>query len=205
MSSGSLPFPSTAGDTWFYSNTNGSTSENKVKSVTQVSSGQKVLMETTFKDNGTTSHSDYSYILQPNGEITLPLSQFTSAGSSAGFSFKLISGGMYWPSAVQLASGKSYHSTMTLEYTIAGKTMKSTTHITATGGGTQSVTVPAGTYNATVVNMLESENLMGTTISTEVKTWLATGVGPVQSELVNVDGTTKSITNKEELTSFVKG
>ncbi len=136
VSSASLPFPTTAGDTWIYSNTNGTTSENKIVSVTQVSSGQQVLMDGIFKDNGTSTSSHYSYIVEPNGQITLPFSQFDSAGS--GVSIKLISGGLYWPSAAELASGQAQHSTLTIEFTVAGKTEQVAAHVTATGSGTQS-------------------------------------------------------------------
>jgi hypothetical protein len=204
-SSGSLPFPSTAGDTWVYSNTNGAKSKNKVESVTRVSSGRRVLIEDTVEDYGVTTRTHYAYILRPDGEISLPFSQFSRPESSASFSVKLLSGGMSWPSAAQLASGKASHSTMTLTYTIDGKKQQVTMHITATGGGTQSVTVPAGTYRATVVNMLESETFDGDKVSTDVRTWLAAGVGPVQSEVVDVDGASRDILDKEELTSFVKG
>ena len=107
--------------------------------------------------------------------------------------------------AGNMASGQVSHSTLTIEFTVAGKTEQVATHITATGDGTQSVTVPAGTYSATVVNMLESEKFDGINVSTDIKTWLASGVGPVQTEIVNIDGTTQGVTNKEELTSFVKG
>ncbi len=202
-SSASLPFPTTAGDTWIYSNTNGTTSENKIVSVTQVSSGQQVLMDGIFKDNGTTTSSHFSYIIEPNGQIMLPFSQFDS--SESGVSVKLVTGGLYWPSAAELASGQAHHSTLTIDFTVAGKTEQVVTHITATGGGTQSVTVPAGTYSATVVNMLESEKFDGISLSTDIKTWLASSVGPVQTEIISVDGTTQGVTNKEELTSFVKG
>ena len=75
VSSGALPFPTTVGDTWTYSNSNGTTSENKIASATQVSAG-KVTMATTFKDNGTTTHDSYEYIVEPNGQISLPTSQF---------------------------------------------------------------------------------------------------------------------------------
>lgn len=206
VSPGSLPFPTTPGDTWIYRTAPGSTSEIKITSVTQVASGQEVRMDSIFKDHGATTTSHYSYIFQPNGEISLPFSQFGSSHSAgSSFSEKLISGGMYWPSAAQLATGQPYHSTMTLAYTIEGKTQKATTHVTATGEGTQSVTVPAGTYHATVVSMLETLKLDGVTVSTDVRTWLAPGVGPVQSEIVNLDGATNALASKEELTSFVRG
>ena len=203
VGSGALPFPTTVGDTWSYSNSNGTSSVNKIAAATQVSAGQQVTMATTFTDNGTTTHDSYEYIVEPNGQIALPTSQF--APSTAGVTFKIISGGIFWPSAAQLASGQPVHTTLTMEFTIAGKTQKITEHITSQGQGTQSVTVPAGTYSASVVNVTESASIMGYNTTIDDKTWLATGVGPVQSELIDIAGGKTSITNKEELTSFVKG
>ena len=142
VGSGALPFPTTVGDSWTYTNTNGTTSENKIASATQVAAGQQVTMDTTFTDNGTTTHDSYEYIVEPNGEISLPTSQF--APSSSGVTFKVISGGIYWPSAAQLASGQPVHTTLTMEFTVAGKTQTITEHITSQGQGTQTVTVPAG-------------------------------------------------------------
>jgi uncharacterized protein DUF3108 len=205
VSSGALPFPTTVGDTWNYSNSNGTTSENKITSSTQVAAGQEVAMAVSFKDNGATTHASWDYIVEPNGQIALPTSQFTSSMSSAGSSVKILSGGVYWPTAAQVSSGQPVHSTLVMEITIAGKTEKLTEHITSTGEGNQSVTVPAGTYTASVVNVAESANFDGYNLTIDDKTWLATGVGPVESELSSVDGSTTDISNKEVLTSFVKG
>jgi hypothetical protein len=203
VSTGSLPFPTTVGDTWTYSNSNGSTSENKIASNTQVAAGQQVTMANTFKDNGTTTHASYEYLVQPNGQIALPTSEF--APSTAGLTMKIVSGGIFWPSAAQLASGQPVHTTLVMELTIEGKTQKITEHITSQGQGTQTVTVPAGTYSASVVNVEEAANVDGYNTTIDDKTWLAAGVGPVQSELISVDGGKTDITSKEELTSFVKG
>jgi hypothetical protein len=205
VSSGSLPFPTTVGDTWNYSNSNGTTSENKITSATQVAAGEEVAMAIAFKDNGATTHSSWDYIVEPNGQIALPTSQFTSSMSSAGGTFKIVSGGIYWPTAAQVSSGQPIHSALVMEITIEGKTEKITEHITSTGEGNQSVTVPAGTYTASVVNVAESADVEGYNLTIDDKTWLAQGVGPVQSELISVDGSTTSITNKQELTSFIKG
>jgi hypothetical protein len=194
VSSGALPFPTTVGDSWTYSNTNGTTSENKIAAATQVSAGQQVTMDTTFTDNGTATHDSYEYIVEPNGEIALPTSQF--APSSAG---------AFWPSAAQLASGQPVHTTLTMEFTVAGKSQTITEHITSQGQGTQSVTVPAGTYNASVVNVQEAATIDGYNTTLDDKTWFASGIGPVQSELIDIAGGKTSIDSKEELTSFVKG
>jgi hypothetical protein len=205
LPSGSLPFPTTVGDTWNYSNSNGTTSENKITSSTQVAAGQEVAMAIAFTDNGTTSHESWDYIVQPNGQISLPTSQFTSSMSSAGASVKLLSGGIFWPTAAQVSSGQPVHSTLVMEIAVAGKTEKITEHITSTGEGNQSVTVPAGTYNATVVNVAESADFDGYNTTIDDKTWLAAGIGPVQTELLSVDGGKTDLTNKQVLTSFVKG
>ena len=203
VSSGAVPFPTTVGDSWTYNNTNGTTSENKIAAATQVSAGQQVTMDTTFTDNGTSTHDSYEYIIEPNGQIALPTSQF--APSSSGATFKVLSGGIFWPSAAQLASGQPVHTTLTMEFTVAGKTQTITEHITSQGQGTQSITVPAGTYSTSVVNVQEAATIDGYSTTLDDKTWFASGVGPVQSELIDIDGGKTSITTKEELTSFVKG
>jgi hypothetical protein len=203
VAAGALPFPDTVGDTWKYNNTNGTTSENKIGAVTPVSAGQQVTMDTTFIDNGTSTHASYEYIVEPNGEIALPTSQF--APSESGVTMKVLSGGVYWPSAAQLASGQPVHTTLSMEITVAGKTQTITEHITSQGQGTQSVSVPAGTYSASVVEVQESAAIDGYNTTLDDKTWFASGVGPVQSELIDVAGGKTSIDNKEELVSFVKG
>ena len=203
LSSGSLPFPTTVGDTWKYSNSNGSTSENKIAANKQVAGGQQITMAITFTDNGSTTHASYDYVVQPNGEISLPTSQF--APSTAGVTIKVLSGGVYWPSAAQLAGRQPVHTTLTMQITVAGKNQKIIEHITSQGEGTQSVTVPACTYSASVVNVEEVASIDGFNTTLDDKTWLANGVGPVQSELISVDGSKTDLTNKEELTSFVKG
>jgi hypothetical protein len=65
------------------------------------------------------------------------------------------------------------------------------------------VTVPAGTYQATVVNQTMTETVLGHRANTVVRTWLAPGVGPVQSEVLN-KGTAGGLLVREELKSFTK-
>lgn len=199
---GTLPFPVGTGDTWTYTTTFGQT-VNKMTAVTAVSGGQKVTMATKATVDGTTStHTGY-YVVLSNGEISLPLSQFDTSSSSA--SVKLISGGVFWPSAAQLATGQASHSTIRIEFSENGVTQKVDAHITVKGAGTQSVTVPAGTYSATVVNMTMSETIDGIAVNTEVRTWLATGVGPVQSEVILDEDGTDHVVTKEKLVSFKAG
>jgi hypothetical protein len=204
-STGSVPFPSTVGDTWDYSNSNGTSSQNKIVSSTAVAAGQQIAMAIAFKDNGATSHDTWDYIVEPNGQIALPTSQFTSSFASTGAAVKIVSGGIFWPSAAQLASRQPIHSTLVMTIKVSGTTEKIIEHVTSQGEGTQTVTVPAGTYSASVINVTEAASFMGYKTTIEDKSWMANGVGPVQSELIDVTGGTTSIDNKEELTSFVKG
>jgi hypothetical protein len=92
-----------------------------------------------------------------------------------------------------------------IEFMDNGQTKVVTAHITVKGLGTQTVTVPAGTYSATVVAMTLSETIAGFAVSSEVKTWLASGVGPVQSEVILSEGGSSHMVVEEQLTSFSKG
>jgi hypothetical protein len=206
VSTGSAPFPTTVGDAWTYKNTNGDVSTNKIVSSTAVAAGEQVAMAVALKStDGTTTNDTWDYIVQPNGQISLPTSQFTSAFANTGASISITGGGIFWPSAAQLASGQAVHTTLTMTLKISGVTEKIVEHITSTGEGTQTVTVPAGTYTASVVNVAENATIEGYNTTIDDKTWLAPGVGPVESELTSIDGGKTTIGNKEELTSFVKG
>jgi hypothetical protein len=201
--SDSVPFPDTVGDTWTYNSSisDGGTVVNKVASVTSVSAGQQVRMEDTSTIAGARHTTSAYYILHSDGSISLPFSQFSQ--SSSGVSVKLISGGIIWPSAAVLASGQEHHSTLKIEYVIGGKKETVTSHVTVRGEGAQTVTVPAGTYSTTEVQMTEAEKFEGYNVSVEIRTWLASGVGPVQSEVTDIDGAGSIV--KEQLVSFVKG
>jgi hypothetical protein len=204
-STGSLPFPDTVGDTWKYTNTNGTSSENKIISATPVSSGTQVAMETWFIDGGSKTPLTLDYIIQPNGEIALPTNEFTSAFANTGVTFKILSGGIFWPSAAELSSGQPVHTELVMQISLSGQKQTITEHITSQGQGTQSVTVPAGTYNATVVSVTETASIDGYNTVIDDKTWLASGVGPVKSELISVDGGKDDITSNQTLVSFTQG
>ncbi len=210
VSVASAPFPATVGNTWIYKTTVGLTGTtgkdvNKITAVKPVSAGQQVTMSSVNTIDGNTNSSTAYYIMEPNGAISLPFSQF-SAAQTAGTQVKLVSGGIAWPPAADIASGKPYHSTLNIEYVQGGKTQKVTAHVTVKGAGTSTVTVPAGTYsNATIVEMTMAETFEGFKVSIEVKTWLANGVGPVQSEAIINELGADHIASENQLISFTKG
>jgi hypothetical protein len=193
-------FPIALGDTWTYTITLGTehgTEIEKVTAVTPVAGGHRVRLQTTPHVAGLpATTTDLVYIFHSDGSITVP---FQQVGSS---DVTVKSGAIVWPSQAQLNSGQPEKST--LDVVIHSSSLSQTVHarIVVKGEGTQSVTVPAGTYSATVVNETVSEKFEGVSVSTVVRTWLAPGVGPVKSEVLSVTlGTTKAGA-VDELKSF---
>ena len=202
VTTASVPFPVGVGDTWKYKTTYGKT-VNRMIAVTPVSGGQQVTMRSAITSLGSTTHDTAYYVVHSDGSISLPFSQYNTSSSTA--SVKLISGNIFWPPADQLSSGQAYHSALKIEFSSGGMEQNVTEHVTVRGGGTQSVTVPAGTYNADVVNMTMSETIEGIAVSSVVKTWLAPGVGPVKSEVILHEGGTDHVAAENQLISFKAG
>jgi hypothetical protein len=188
-------FPAAVGDTWVYQVTTAGlpagTATDKVTAVVPVAGGDQVT--TTHDLHGTTVRE--TFLFGANGSISMPL---PSLGSST---FKTKSGGIVWPSHAQIMAGQPHTSTITAAISIAGQTRTVSTHVTVQGGGSATVSVPAGTYHATVIDDTLTEQLMGASVTIQIRTWLAPGVGPAKSQ-VTTDGTTVS---GEDLKSFTKG
>jgi hypothetical protein len=85
--------------------------------------------------------------------------------------------------------------------TLSGTTVKVTAQAAIKGEGTQSV--PADDYRAIVVDETENEKLQGYAVTSDDKTWLVDGVGPVKSELGSTGGS--GLSETEQLISFTKG
>jgi hypothetical protein len=206
-SANSVPFPVGVGDSWTYSTSDAAgttgTVVNKMTAVTPVSGGQQVTMADTITSAGSTTSNSAYYVFHSDGSITLPFSQFNTGSSTS--SVKLLSGTLEWPSASALASGQSSNSTLQIQFSTNGQTENVTADITVKGAGMQSVTVPAGSYDATVVNMTMSETVEGIPVSDTVTTWLAPGVGPVKSQVVIDENGTSVTAGTQVLTAFTQG
>jgi hypothetical protein len=202
-SSASVPFPVGVGNTWKYATTAGSetgTTINKMTAVVPVASGQQVTVTSTSTLLGTTTHNSFTYIFGSDGSITYPLSQL---GSSSGVT--LSGSGVLWPNAAAIASGTPSTSQLKISINESGVKLSTTAHITVQGAGTASVTVPAGTYQATVVNMTIALTVEGISVTEQVKTWLASGVGPVKDEVILDEAGADHVEAGEQLESFTKG
>jgi len=194
----SAPFPVAVGNTWIYQavtsiNNAHATDTKKVLSVTPTTGGREVTMSDTVIPGSNTATQ--KYLFYDNGQIGFPI--------SSGHGITLVSGnGIVWPDAADLASGKAFHSTSKIKLTSG---QYETADVTVQGGGTESVSVPAGTYQATIVNMTILTHVGSFSTTLTVKEWTAPGVGPVKTvELIKSAGKTQT-TSTEALLSFTKG
>ena len=197
-------FPITVGNAWIYTDTleggPSGTTTNMITAVTPDSGGRKVTIKTHSDIPGLpASPTLLTYQFNSDGSIEVPYAQI---GSN---SVIVKSGGIVWPPRAELASGQSRTSALTLQIKLVGHAITTHARVTVKGAGTQSVTVPAGTYQATQIVETITEQAAGLAVSIEVQTWLAPGVGPVKSIATTTSaGNTESV-NTEVLNAFIKG
>jgi hypothetical protein len=198
-------FPVGAGYTWVYKQAGfggTGTSTQKILSVTPSAAGEVATLANTitYPELKTTKET---LIFRSDGSIQVPLTQFGNT------SVTVESGTIIWPSSAQLASGAAYHNTIVMKIDEAGHNLTMRMPVSVQGEGATSVTVPAGTYQATLINESMTTDFDGYKISMAVKTWVANGVGPVKSEVFSdmLGATTGSSAplSTEELQSFTKG
>ena len=191
------------GDTWVYQTTvanineKNSVTTNKIVSAVPTSAGYQVTMSQTTDVGGSVTTLQPVYIFYPNGTIGYPVPQASGV--------LIMGSGVLWPDAAGLASGRAYHSVLRVGVNQADSSRYENANVTVQGAGTATVTVPAGTYHATVVDMTIATQAgnFGTTV--EVRTWLAPGTGPVKSvALIHAAGRTELITTNQ-LLSFTRG
>lgn len=198
--SGSVPFPIAVGNTWIYNSdttTLNGTVTNKIVAEKPVSSGTQVTMSN--HDSFVSTTTDSIFIFHPDGSISYPFSQLQSDAT-------IIKGGIILPSAAVIDSGRSTASTLVMEiHPATGTAQRVTAHITVKGDGTATVTVPAGTYTATVVSMTEKFTVAGYKATIVVKSWMANGVGPVQSEAQLTELGHSQLVSELKLKSFTHG
>jgi len=196
--SASAPFPVAVGNTWIYQavtsvNSAHSLDTKKIVSVAPTTGGREVTMEEALTPGSSTATQ--KYLFYDNGQIGFPI--------SSDHGVTVVSGnGIVWPDAADLAAGKVSHSTSKIKLTSG---QYETADVTVSGGGTQSVTVSAGTYQATLVNMTIVAHLGSFTSTITIKEWTAPGVGPVKSEETIKAAGQNPETSTETLLSFKKG
>ncbi|HTW02075.1 MAG TPA: hypothetical protein VMF87_17380 [Streptosporangiaceae bacterium] len=190
-------WPIGVGDTWQYQNSLGGTVTNKMTAVVPVSGGQQVTQSDTVDLAGSPTTTNGTFIFHSDGSITYPADAFGNGVS--------LQGTIGLPAPGVLASGQPTKSVVHITMDQGGQQLNETAHITVRGAGSASVTVPAGSYQTQIVEMMMAFKVSNIPLSIEVRTWLANGVGPVQSEAITFDGGASHVTDEQKLTSFTKG
>jgi hypothetical protein len=194
-------FPDTVGDTWVYQvsdNLESGTDTNRVTGNAATADGSLITVTNNETLAGTPVSHSYEYTVHPDGSITVPVN---STGSS---DVTLKSGQLYWPSPSQLLTGQPYNETLVLSIDESGTTSTVDADVTIKGEGSQTVTVPAGTYTARIIDEVMTEKIMGYTTKLTIETWVANGVGTVKEETSTGIGAA-SLTITQVLKSFTAG
>jgi hypothetical protein len=182
----SIPFPVAVGNTWIYQTSAGGQTgrtTNKIVGAGPGSAGYRVTVSTTTDFGGSATTVTPVYTFYPDGTIGYPVPPVSGV--------PVTGGSIRWPDAAGLASGQAYHSVLRIQGVNAD--------VTVQGAGTTSVSVPAGSYRASVVKTTITAE--GQTV--EVTVWIAQGTGPVKTEvLIRAPGGTGLTTS--ELLSFTK-
>jgi hypothetical protein len=195
---GSIPFPVAVGNTWVYQvvasiNNAHALDTKKVLDVTPVPGGNRVTMSDSIGP-GTQVTTQEHYLFFDNGKLGFPVNEAHGVSVVSG-------NGVIWPDAAGVASGRPYHSVLNIKL---GSGQSETAKVTVQGGGTESVSVPAGTYRATLVNMSIVTTVGSFTSISMLKVWTAPGIGPVKTEQVLKAGGKTQVTTTTTLLSFTK-
>jgi hypothetical protein len=164
------------------------------------SGGTRVTTANTFTLNGIHSTAHVTYVLGSDGSIRYPLDV---AGASAG---PAGSANVILPPLSVIDSGRPSTSTTKMSFNALGQRVTITGRQTVQGGGTVSVTVPAGTFQAIVVTVTDVTTWEGIRTRLEHRAWFARGIrGEVREQIfTNIAGHSFPVQVKE-LKSFTKG
>jgi hypothetical protein len=168
----------------------------KVLSVVPVSGGQRVTMSETTDVHGVKTTTDDDTTFYSDGKIAYPV---------AGGEVSVLGGGVLWPTPAELASGQVFHSVLRIKVLKSGPVQDQDANVTVQGQPASTVTVPAGTYQATLVTMTISVKVGDESSIEEVQTWAAPGTGPVKTKVSLHAAGNIVLTSTEELLSFTKG
>ena len=188
--------PAQLGDTWIYAIDSSvlgkGTATARISAVRPVAGGQRATLATSLRLAGSKAPWRFSsdFTLGADGSVTF--------ASTSTMGAKLASANVNWPSPAALKPGQSHTSTLTGSFL----GFKTTERVTITEIGPATVTVPAGTYQATLLEETATDHSGGRDV---VKTWVVNGIGQVKTvTTVTVKGA-RQVSSAEELTSFTKG
>jgi len=193
----SIPFPVAVGNTWVYQTTTSGQSGQTTNRIISAGPGptayQVVMASTTATAIAGTAYSTQAdYYFYPDGTIGYPVPSANGVSVASGM--------IGWPDAAGLASGRAYHSVLRILDSQTGQDENA--DVTVQGAGTTSVSVPAGTYQASVVDTTIAAQRGGNTMTETI--WIAQGIGPVKITLLIRAAGQADFTSTSELVSFTK-
>jgi hypothetical protein len=198
--SASVPFPVAVGDTWTYTleiagQPLPAALVKKITGITPVPGGQRVGMAITESVYGIPKTFHQDYLFGADGSISFPPGPIASPANA---------GNVIVPPLSVVNSGRPV--TWTVKdppLKLAGRKVTGHTRITVQGGGTASVTVPAGTYRVTVVNMTVSatSSWVDKPVVMVQRMWFAPHVGEVGEEVIAASSGGQ-VLSTEKLQSF---
>ena len=188
--------PAQLGDTWVYALDSSvlgkGTATARISAVRPVSGGQRATLATSLRLAASKVPFRFSsdFTLGADGSVTFASTRFLGA--------KLASANVNWPSPAALTPGHPQTTTVTGSFL----GFKTTERVTITDVGPATITVPAGSYQATLLE----QTATGSSGSREVvKAWVVNGIGQVKTvTTVTVKGE-RQVSSVETLTSFTKG
>jgi hypothetical protein len=192
----STVIPAQLGDTWVYaidSSALGKGTETaRISAVKAAAGGQRATLSTSLRLAGSKKPFRFSsvFTLAADGSVTFGSTSFMGA--------RLASANVNWPSPAALTPGQPRTSTVTGSFL----GFKTTERLTVTNAGPATVTVPAGSYQATLLEQTVTDR----TGSREViKSWVVNGIGQVKTETTVFVKGTRAVSSVQALTSFTKG
>ena len=192
----SAVIPAQLGDTWVYA-VNSSvlgkgTETNRISAVTPVAGGQRATLSSSLRLAASKEPFKFAsdFIAGADGSIKFASTSFMGA--------KLASANVNWPSPAALTPGRPRTSTVTGSFL----GIKTTERVAVTEVGPATITVPAGSYQATLLEQTVTDRAGGRTV---IKAWVVNGIGEVKSETTVIVKGQHEVSNVEALTSFTKG
>lgn len=192
----STVLPARLGDTWVYavdSSALGKGTETaRISAVTAVAGGQRATLSTSLRLAGSKApfRFDSRFTAGADGSVTFGSTSFMGA--------RLASANVNWPSPAALTPGRSR--TSTVKGSFLG--FKTTERLTITEVGPATVTVPAGTYQATLLEQTVTSRGGGREV---IKSWVVNGIGQVKTETTVIVKGERAVSMVQALTSFTKG
>ena len=192
----STMIPAQLGDTWVYavdSSVLGKGTETaRISAVTPVAGGQRATLLTSLRLAGANRPFRFAshFIAGADGSVRYVSTSFMGA--------KLASANVNWPGPGTLTPGRPHTSTMTGSFL----GFKTTEHVTITEVGPATITVPAGSYQATLLEQTSTDGAGGRSV---VKSWVVNGIGQVKTVTTVIVKGVRQVSSVQTLTSFTKG